>query len=65
MRVDGLLPDDVVRAGDGELAAEHGLGGQVDVGDHAVDDNVVRPGVEHRGHGQVAVVKLAEMERRG
>ena len=39
--VDGLLPDVVLGAGDGGLAAEHGLRGQLLVLQHLVDDYLV------------------------
>jgi hypothetical protein len=58
--VDGLLPDDVVRARDGELAPEPRLSRQFVVADDAVHNNVVRPVALVRGHGGLAVVELAE-----
>ena len=58
--VDRLLPDDVVRAGDGELAAEPDLRrGDLLVADHAVHHDVVRAARLVQRHRRLAVVELA------
>ena len=62
--VDRLLPDDVVRARDGELAAEPDLGrGNLLVADHAVHHDVVRAARLVQRHRRLAVVQLAERKR--
>ena len=60
MLVDRLLPDDVVRAGDGELAAEPDLRrGDLLVADDAVHHDVVRAARLVQRHRRLAVVELA------
>ena len=58
--VDRLLPDDVVRARDGELAAEPDLRrGDLLVADDAVNHDVVRAARLVQRHRRLAVVELA------